>query len=110
MIDHAHDLATVFYCPEVAHPFIRRRNGVADLLVMVIFGLEDVDVLDDRARAAQRAGRFVAGQDVRVGDQLIAQADVEPGLLAGSALTVLEPPRRVVDGREMEALLGSVPV
>lgn len=110
MIDHAHDLATVFYGPDFASPFLRVRPEAADVQVMVILGAVDAEVLEGRAIAAVRTVRFVAGQDVRADDKLIALAAVGPDVPAGTAFKLLEKPQRVNDGLEVEALLGSVPV
>lgn len=107
MIDHAADLAEVFYGPDSAYPFTRKRPGFADVTVMVIMGADDRSALEDRVIATHRLGRFVASQDVRAGDLLVAQQEVPLQLAQGAALRVLEAPERVNDGMEMEALLGS---
>lgn len=107
MIDHAHDLATVFYGPDFASPFMRVRPLADDLEVMVILGAVDHEALEGRAVAAVRTARFVAGQDVRADDRLVAVAAVGVEVPAGTAFRLLEKPRRVNDGLELEALLGS---
>jgi hypothetical protein len=108
VIDFARDLDTVFFAPPFAHRFARQRPSVADLPVMLIVGLEDVEALDARAIAARRTAHFAAGQDVRVDDLLVALEAVSREIPAGSVFKVLEPPRRINDGMEAEALLGSV--
>lgn len=108
MIDHAQDLATVFYGDDFATPFTRRRSVAVDVTVMVILGTVDADALDARARAATRVGRFFAGQDVRADDLLIAEAAAGPEVPIGTTFKLLDKPRRVNDGLEVEALLGSV--
>lgn len=107
MIDHAHDLAAVFYGPDFATPFLRVRPVADDVTVMVILGAVDEEVLERRAVAAVRTARFVAGQDVRVDDKLVAVQAAGAEVPIGTAFKVLERPRRVNDGLEVEALLGS---
>lgn len=107
MIDHALDLATVFYGPDFATLFKRVRPLADDLEVMVIFGAVDEEVLEGRAVAAIRTARFVAGQDVRADDKLIALEAAGPDVPVGTAFKLLDKPRRVNDGLELEALLGS---
>jgi hypothetical protein len=107
VIDHAHDLAAVFYGPDTATPFTRVRPSADDVTVMVILGTVDDEALDARAIVAVRVARFVAGQDVRADDKLVAQAAVGPEVPVGTAFKVLDRPKRVNDGLELEALLGS---
>ncbi len=107
MIDHAHDLATVFYGPDFASPFLRVRPLADDVEVMAILGTVDDDALEGRVIAATRTARFVGGQDVRADDRLIAVDPVSADVPAGTAFRVLEKPRQVNDGLELEALLGS---
>ncbi|WP_390342363.1 hypothetical protein ACFJIS_19000 [Variovorax boronicumulans] len=107
MIDHAHDLAAVFYGPDFAAPFLRQRPAADAVTVMAILGTVDDEVLESRAVAAIRTARFVAGQDVRADDKLIAMTAFGPDVPVGTAFRVLEKPRRVNDGLELEALLGS---
>lgn len=108
MIDHAHDLATVFYGPDFASPFRRVRPSAADVEVMVILSAVDDDALEGRAMSAVRTARFVGGQDVRADDRLVAVNAVNVEVPAGTAFRLLDNPRRVNDGLEVEALLGSV--
>lgn len=107
MIDFAHDLAAVFYGSDFATRFLRLRSAVDDLEVMVILGTQDDEVLDGRARASTRAARFVAGQDVRADDRLVALEAAGVGVPAGSTFKVIEQPMRVNDGNELETLLSS---
>lgn len=109
MLDLADDLATVFYGADFATPFTRQRPAAVDVTVMAIIGAVDDEVLDARAMAASRVARFAAGQDVFADDKLVAQQAAGPGVPAGTAFRVLDTPRRVNDGLELEALLGSVP-
>lgn len=108
MIDLASDLATVFYVAPFAKRFARVRPAVPDVEVMLILGTVDREVLEERSLAAIRTASFAAGQDVRADDRLVALEDAEPAIPAGTALKVLDKPRRVNDGLEVEALLGSV--
>lgn len=107
MIDHAHDLAAVFYGSDFASPFLRVRPVAEDVEVMVILGAVDEEALEGRVIAAVRTARFVAGQDVRADDKLVAVNAVGVDVPAGTAFRLLEKPRRVNDGLELEALLGS---
>jgi hypothetical protein len=107
VIDHTHDLATVFYGPDFAIPFSRVRPVAADVTVMVILGAVDEEVLERRAIAAVRTARFMAGQDVRADDRLVALQADGVDVQIGTTFKVLEKPRRVNDGLEVEALLGS---
>ena len=110
MIDHAHDLAVVFYGADFAGLFARRRPAVVDVEIRVILGAIDDEVLDRRAMAAVRVARFTSGQDVRADDRLITLEAMGPTMPIGTAFKVLENPRRVNDGLESEALLGSATV
>lgn len=107
MLDLANDLSAVFFGPDFATPFTRQRPAAADVTVMCIIGAVDDEVLDTRAMAAVRVAHFAAGQDVRADDTLVAQAAAGPEVPAGTAYRVLDMPRRVNDGFELEALLGS---
>jgi hypothetical protein len=107
MIDFADDLSRVFFGADFATPFTRQRPGVADVTVMAIVGAVDSDALEGRAMSAVRSAHFAAGQDVRADDKLIAQQAAGPDVPAGTAYRVLDTPRRVNDGLELEALLGS---
>lgn len=106
MIDFADDLAAVFFGADFASPFTRQRPGVADVTVMAIVGAVDSDALEGRAMSAVRSAHFAAGQDVRADDRLIVQ-QTSFQIVAGTAYRVLDTPRRVNDGLELEALLGS---
>lgn len=107
MIDHAHDLATVFYGPEFATHFRRVRPSAADVDVMVIVSAVDEEALEGRVVTAVRTARFVAGQDVRADDVMVAMQAIGVEVPVGTAFRLLEKPRRVNDGLELEALLGS---
>lgn len=107
MLDFADDLSAVFYGADFATPFTRQRPAALDVTVMAIIGAVDDEVLDARAMAAVRVVRFAAGQDVRADDRLVAQQAAGPEVPAGTAYRVLDVPRRVNDGLELEALLGS---
>lgn len=102
-------MATVFYGPDFATTFTRQRPLVADVDVVLIFGVVDAEALDGRAMAATRKVQMPATQDVRADDALVAkQAIPALGIAAGARFRVLDTPQRVNDGMEMEALLGSV--
>ena len=109
MLDLEEDMATVFYGTDFASTFTRQRPLVADVDVVVIFGVVDAEALDGRAIAATRKVQMPATQDVRADDVLLAVQEI-PGLsiAVGARFRVLDNPRRVNDGMEMEALLGSV--
>ena len=106
MLDLHADLAAVFFCPDFAAPFTRRRPGADDLTVMVVIGAVDEKALEGRAMSAVRVAHFAAGQDVRADDKLIAQQD-GLSMPIGAAYKLLEQPVRMNDGLEFEALLGS---
>lgn len=108
MLDLAEDLATVFFGPDFATPFTRQRHAAADVPVVVIIGVADDEALDGRALATTRTALMPATADVRADDVMVAvQAIPGTGIAAGQRFTVLDTPRRTVDGAEMEALLGS---
>ena len=107
MIDHQSDLAAVFYGADFAARFTRRRPAAPDLELRAILGTVDDDALDGRAIAATRMARMPAGQDVQLDDLLIALERIDVDTPVGTAFKVLDRPRRVVDGNELELLLGS---
>lgn len=109
MHQHLHDdLAAVFYGGDFAVTFTRYRPGVAHVDVQAILGIADEEVLEGRALAAARTVQIPSTQDVRADDVLIAAHDMPgAGIVAGQHFRVLDMPRRVGDGLEMEALLGS---
>lgn len=109
MLDLEEDMAAVFYGPDFATTFSRQRPSVADVDVVLIFGVVDEEALDGRAIAATRKVQMPASQDVRADDVLVAvQAIPGQNIAAGARFRVLDNPQRVNDGMEMEALLGSV--
>lgn len=109
MLDLEEDMAAVFYGPDFATTFTRQRPSVADVDVVLIFGVVDEEALDGRAIAATRKVQMPASQDVRADDVLVAvQAIPGQNIAAGARFRVLDNPQRVNDGMEMEALLGSV--
>lgn len=107
MLDLADDLRDVFFGADFAVPFTRRRLAADDVTVQLILGTVDDEALDGRAMSAVRVAHFAAGQDVRADDKLLAQQAVGPDVPAGTAYRVLDTPRRVNDGLELSALLGS---
>jgi len=107
MLDLEADLANVFFSTDFAAPFTRQRPGADGVTVMVILGAVDQEALDGRVMSAVRTARFAGGQDVQSGDSLIAQQAAGPDVPMGTAFRVLDTPRRVNDGLELEALLGS---
>jgi hypothetical protein len=108
VIDLQADIEAIFYGPDFAAAFMRRRVGVADLPLRLILGTADVDVLDARATAASRKATFPASKDVRLHDQLVA-VEAVAGYPAGAVFTLLERPERVNDGLEMEVYLSLEP-
>ena len=109
MLDLEEDMAAVFYGPDFATTFTRQRPSVADVDVVLIFGVVDKEALDGRAMAATRKVQMPVTQDVRADDVLVAKAAIPAlGIAVGARFRVLDNPQRVTDGMEMEALLGSV--
>jgi hypothetical protein len=106
MLDLYADLAAVFFGPDFAAPYTRRRPGAADITIMLVTGAVDEKALDGRAMSAVRVAHFAAGQDVLAGDKLLAQ-QASPDAPAGTAYRVLDAPARLNDGLEIEVLLGS---
>lgn len=110
MLDLEEDMAAVFYGPDFATTFARQRPLVADVDVVLIFGVVDEEALDGRAMAATRKVQMPATQDVRADDVLVAKEAIPLlGIAVGARFRLLDNPQRVNDGAEMEALLGSVP-
>ena len=109
MLDLEEDMVSVFYGPDFATTFTRQRPLVADVDVVLIFGVVDEEALDGRVMAASRKVQMPVTQDVRADDVLVAkQAIPALGIAVGARFRVLDNPQRVNDGAEMEALLGSV--
>lgn len=109
MLHLEEDMATVFYGPDFAVTFTRQRAHAADLDVVAIFSVVDADALDGHAIAATRKLQMPAAQDVRAEDVLVAKEAIPDQRIAiGEKFLVLDNPKRVSDGAEMEALLGSV--
>ncbi len=103
------DLGAVFYGPDFAATFTRTRPGAASVNVALILGIADDDALEGRAIAVQRTAQMPASCDVRADDLLEATGDLPgTGITAGQRFRVLDMPRRINDGLELEALLGSV--
>lgn len=108
MLDLEIDMATVFFGTDFAATFTRQRPLVADVDVMAIFGVADEEALDGRVIATARSLRMPCTADVRVDDVLVAaQAIPDMGVAVGDRFKVLDEPRRLNDGMELEALLGS---
>lgn len=109
MLDLEEDMATVFYGPDFATTFTRQRPSVADVDVVLIFGVVDKEALEGRAMAATRKVQMPVTQDVRADDVLVAKEAIPAlSIAVGARFRVLDNPQRVNDGMEMEALLGSV--
>jgi hypothetical protein len=108
MIDLQGDIERVFYGPDFAALFLRRRPGVDDLAVPVIIGTQDREALEGRAMAANRHATFPASRDVQLDDLLVAQEAVS-GYPSGTIFRVMARPQRVNDGLEMEAQLSALP-
>lgn len=109
MLDLEEDMASAFYGPDFTSTFTRQRPAAADVDVAVILGVVDEEALDGHAMAATRKVQMPVTQDVRADDVLVAkEAIAGHGIAMGSRFRVLDNPRRVLDGMEMEALLGSV--
>jgi len=107
VIDLASDLAAIYAGPEVAKSFRRVRPSAADVTVRMIIGTVDDEVLEQKAIAVVRKASFMAGQDVKVDDKVEALEAIDITMPAGTVLRILDQPKRVNDGLEVEALLGS---
>jgi hypothetical protein len=109
MLDLEADMDTVFFGPDFATTFTRHRPPAADLNVVAILGVADEEALGGHVVTAARTLRMPATVDVRADDVLLV-TQVMPGMgvSVGDRFTVIDEPRRVTDGMEMEALLGSV--
>ncbi len=109
MLDLEDDMRGVFFSADFAARFQRTRTGQAVKQVVGILGIADDEALEGRAMAAARTLRLPSYSDVRADDVLQALDDMPSlGVPAGTRFKVLDQPRRVNDGAEMEALLGSV--
>lgn len=109
MLDLADDLRTVFYGSDFATDWLRHRVATPTAPVTGILGVADEEALEGRAIATARVLRLPAGSDVRADDELESVAGLpDQGVAAGTRLRVLDHPRRVTDGAELEVLLGSV--
>lgn len=109
MLDLDRDLREVFYGDDFALAFSIARQGVVVGSAAGILGVIDDEALDGRVFAAERTVRLPSMHELRERDVLIVLAD-EPtiGVRIGDRFRVLAEPKRVNDGSEMEALLGSV--
>lgn len=109
MLDFEDDMAEVFFGADFAARFLRHRAAVDSKTVVGILGIADEDALNGRVIAAARVLRAPALSDVRADDVLeVLDAMPSLGVMAGACFKVLEQPKRVNDGAELEALLGSV--
>ena len=88
----------VYFGDDFAVEVTRQRQGADEVSFRAIFGVADLDALQGYALNAEAMLRWPEGPDVRADDRLT---------IDGRTFVVLETPRRVVDGRELEALLGS---
>jgi hypothetical protein len=109
VLDFEDDMAAVFFGADFAARFLRHRAAVESKAIAGILGIADEEALEGRVIAAARVLRVPALSDVRV-DDVLEVLDAMPalGVLAGARFKVLDQPKRVNDGAEMEALLGSV--
>lgn len=109
MLDLDRDLREVFYGGDFALAFSIERQGAVVGSAAGILGVIDDEALDGRVFAAERTVRLPSMHELLERDVLIMLAD-EPtiGLRVGDRFRVLAEPKRVNDGSEMEALLGSV--
>lgn len=109
MLDLEADMRDVFFSAEFSARFQRTRAGQAATEIVGILGIADDDALDGHAIAAARTLCLPSSSDVRADDVLQALDDMPSfGVPLGTRFKVLDQPRRVNDGTEMEALLGSV--
>lgn len=109
MLDLEEDMTEVFFGDDFAARFVRHRAGAAAKDVVGILGIADEEALEGRVVASARQLRAPAVCDV-LADDVLEVVDELPafGIKAGTRFRVLDKPRRVNDGAEMEALLGSV--
>lgn len=109
MLDFQDDMTTVFFGSDFAARFRRHRAGAAPKDVVGILGIVDEEALEGRVMTASRALRSPAICDVRA-DDVLEVLDEMPsmGIQTGTRFRVLDQPKRVNDGEEIEALLGSV--
>lgn len=109
MLDLARDLREVFYGHDFALPFSIERQGAVVGSAAGILGVIDDEALDGRVFAAERTLRLPSMHELRERDVLIMLADEATiGVRIGDRFRVLAEPKRVNDGSEIEALLGSV--
>ena len=109
MLDLDRDLREVFYGDDFALAFSIERQGAVVGSAAGILGVIDDEALDSRVFAAERTLRLPSMHELRERDVLIMLADeLTIGVRIGDRFRVLAEPKRVNDGSEMEALLGSV--
>lgn len=109
MLDLEDDMAEVFFSDDFAARFVRHRAGATPKDVVGILGIADEEALEGRALTSARQLRAPALSDVLANDVLEVVDELPAfGIQAGTRYRVLDKPRRVNDGAEMEALLGSV--
>lgn len=109
MLDLDRDLREVFYGDDFALAFSIERQGAVVGSAAGILGVIDDEALDGRVFAAERTLRLPSMHELRERDVLIMLADeLTLGVRIGDRFRVLAEPKRVNDGSEMEALLGSV--
>ncbi|SFF14822.1 hypothetical protein [Paracidovorax wautersii] len=110
MLHLEEDMRTVFFGSDFAARFRRHRAGELAREVVGIVGTVDDEALEGRVFAASRTLRYPADCELRADDVLECLDEAaSQGIKVGTRFRVLEAPRRVNDGAEMEALLGSVP-
>lgn len=109
MLNLEDDITAVFFGTDFAARFTRVRVGVDDAEISGIFGVTDGQALDRHAHAATRTLHTPATADVQRDDMLVCLEHLpEQGVPLGAQFKVLETPRRVNDGGEMTAKLGSL--
>lgn len=109
MLHLDHDMDAVFFGPDFAARF-RRQRGPGDVKDVVgILGIADKEALEGRVVASARTLLMPGCSDVKADDVLTSLEDISAlGVCAGTAFKVIDVPRRINDGAELEALLGSV--
>lgn len=109
MLGFEDDMRDVFFGSDFAGRVCGLRAGAVVGEVAGILGIADDQALEGRVVAAARTLRYPASIQLRV-DDIVECLDAFPmqNVAAGTRFRVLEVPKRVNDGAEMEALLGSV--
>ena len=100
------DLEVFFDAEDFAAPWLRQRPGAGDVQVHGILGEESQDGLQGRLVATRRELLLPSMADVRTGDLLVLQVDLQVlGFKQGKCFRVEGPVERLSDGTQMLAFL-----